>query len=465
MPFIEGLSLLSVLIASLCLGFVFFYYFRVFRNSNYVFHAIVTMMLIVNLLMQISLPLILGFLYNFKIELLYNISLITLSRVIFYQLFYLVIFFFVFKFNYRFSKSNDSFKRNLPNLPSGVFLFMFLGIFLLLTNFSVSSGELGQFNGVVDVNNADTPWDVFTIYLRTMFEYTSICATCLIVFSKDVKRFIKILSILLIIGIVIRQLAIGLRGGIFIISILITLVYFFKNRSIPLLRIMPLLLVLVPIFSFLGGSFREEITRGYLQEADTLERFGFVVDKLFVRKNSVVTDDLAFVEALYSRLEAARNSVCLINEYESGNSVNFKPFISSLISFIPQSVSGIRNYAGSSTEDMFGSAMYFVRFKTYGFSDMGPFLTCAHEYWEGGLLYMLLSALFLGLVVRFILHNKNNISSPWHTFLFFLLLLDAHHGEMSITPPLSLLLRLFFFQIIPTFLFLKLVNMLIGKTE
>ncbi|MDP2105722.1 MAG: hypothetical protein Q8J76_06975, partial [Desulfobulbaceae bacterium] len=153
------------------------------------------------------------------------------------------------------------------------------------------------------------------------------------------------------------------------------------------------------------------------------------------------------------RLEATRNSVSLINLYNNGEGVKLRPTISSLAAFIPTRFWPSKNYPSSSTEDVNGTAMYVVKSETYGFTDMGPFLSSAHDYWEGGIFYTIISAILVGYAWRKLCEWGYRSGYSAISLLVAGSLLDAHHGEISVISPLALTIKVAFFQIIPLIVF------------
>lgn len=462
----------------LCIGLqivMFVLFFKEARQKQ-TLYASILLVLNINLLMQMTIPLIMGVFYSFSIEKEFNISLVGLFEVVLVQFVYLGIFLITFLYKKKPQKFEEGLhlesekveeRKTFLDKPfdNKMFIFIILGMYLLAISFSVSGIAQSVMEAAGGVQKQNSFADIINIYLRTMFEWTALVCAILYIFTGRGPKIIKLIVIVFCVAIVLRQLALGLRGGVFIISILILFVSYLKNNSIDLKKILPIVILLVPIFGFLGGSFREDITSGFLVEADTFERVEIVVTKIFSSDKKVKTDEKSFSESVYSRLEATRNSVSLIKTFNDGDFVQFKPLISAVTALIPQSITGLKNYATSSTDDVSGTAMYEVRAKTYGYTDMGPFLTSAHEYWEGGPLYVIFSAFILGLIWRKL--TKLVIDRNYDTISLVILIsiLDAHHGEMSIAPPLALVIRLFYFQILPTMFVIYMMNKMIKYSK
>lgn len=451
----EILNLLSLIIAVFVQLFVLFLFiYNTLKKRQ--LHAAILALLCVNFLMQLSYPVVYGFFHSFNLELKYRISAFDIFNIVLLHAVYTLIFLLVFL--YKNNKAEMLIQSRLDKIPefdNRHYIFVIIGIYVLIINFSVKGMVQTAAEIAGQVESSDR---VVNIYLKTMFEWTGIVTAVLYIYSIPKFNFLKFLSILFCIGVISRQLAMGLRGGIFIFAMLIIFFSYLTKNKINFRLLIPLLLFLIPLFSFLGGDFREEIVNGNLLKADNFERILVIKDKLLEKKQGTINEkEENIFESLYKRLEASRNSVSLFKLYENNEGACFKPTISALRSFVPQSVTGIKNYPGSTTDNAFGTAMYIVREKTYGLTDMGPYLTSAHEFWEGGIVYLIVSSIILGIIWRklstWVIRRNYDSSS----IIILLLFLDAHHGEMSIFAPLAFIIRLFWYQILPTLILLHLL--------
>jgi len=449
--------MILAIVLCLALQFITFYLFLNETKKKQSLYAAILLVLNINILMQMTIPLIMGPFFSFSIEKKFNISLLHMFEVVVLQIIYIAIFLTTFLYKKKNSKSGlptiRSNIKNTVNLNSfdyRFFVFIIIGVYLFATSLSLAGTvqTVAEIAGEVQKDNSFL--DLVTIYLRTMFEWTALVTAILFLFTSKGSKLIRIIVIIFCVGVVIRQLALGLRGGVFIIAVLVMFVSYVKTNKINFRFIIPLLIVLIPVFSFLGGSFRDSITRGFLVEAGMNERLEIIASNMFSSDKTVSKYEETFSESVYSRLEATRNSVSLIETFNKGEGVGLKPLISSVTALVPQQITGVKNYAASSTDNAYGTAMHVVREKTYGYTDMGPFLASAHEYWEGGPLYLIISAFLLGIIWRKV--TKWCVRRGYDTIslIVLLLLLDAHHGEMSILFPFSLGVRLLYFQILPT---------------
>jgi hypothetical protein len=459
------ISISFVIILCLALQLTTFFLFLNKTKNKESLYASILFVLNINILMQMTLPLIMSAFFSFSIENDYGISLFGIFKVVLLQIVYTCIFLIVFLYGKNSNRYdlflNKSRRKNFVILDSfdyKCFVFILMGGYLLATSLSVGGivQSVAEIAGEVQKDNSLL--DLVTIYLRTMFEWTALVTAVLFLFTSNGSKLIRISVMIFCIGVVLRQLALGLRGGVFIMSILVLFISYIKTNKINFRFVIPAVVLLIPVFSFLGGSFRENITSGFLVEAEMFERLKIIATRMFNSEKNINKEEKSFSESIYSRLEATRNSVSLIEAYDNGFGVGFKPLLSSVTALVPQQVTGVKKYAASSTDNAFGTAMYFVREKTYGFTDMGPFLTSGHEYWEGGPFYLVFSAFLVGMIWRKVTSWCVSRGNDTMSLIILISLLDAHHGEMSVLSPLALVVRLFYFQILPVFILLHFIS-------
>ena len=442
------------------------YLFVKARKGKHELFAAILLVINVNLLMQTTLPGILALFYSYSLEQELHISESGILETVFFQFVYVMCFLATFFYDknkpLHFQRSNtllssgSAFHGGENNLgkrqdfDNRKFIFIIIGIYLLVVNFSVAGTvqTVAQIAGQTQKGNSMS--DVIKIYFDTMFGWTAISTAVIFLFTSKGSKIIKTIVLIYCLGIISRQLALGLRGVIFIFSILIMFFSYLFYRKINLKLILPLLLVIIPVFSYLGGSFRREITRGQLLHTDTFGRLNIIKDNLISRRTEEAEQNQNFLDALYNRLQATRNSVSLVTLYDEGKGVSLRPMISSVRALIPQQITGVKNFAGSSTDNAYGTAMHVVRKETYGASDMGPYLAASEEYWEGGIFYVIFSGLLFGYIWRSVAKWAIRRKYDTTSLIMLAMLLDAHHGEMSVFAPMALVIRLFWFQILPT---------------
>lgn len=473
----------ATLILSILIQLITLFHFIQKSKQKQPLYASILLILNINVLMQVTFPTIFGFIFSFSYERQLGISAFGMFETVFFNSIYITCFLIVFLYKKKNSRLENNYMDNtldknvLINSSKNesewfkfdfkYFFFVIIGIYLLIINFSVAGIVQSVAEIAGEVEKSYTFFDKINIYLRTMFEWTALATSVIFLFTYKGSKLLKFIVLAFCIGIIIRQLAMGLRGGIYIFIMLILFVSYIKKRSLNFRFIIPLIIILIPIFSFLGGEFRQDISYGQLIQSDTFERIGIITNKLLhpTPKIKVNTKKDDIFNSLYIRLEATRNSFSLVNLFDEGKGVNFRPTISSIRAFVPQQVTGIRNFPASSTNNAYGTAMHVVREKTYGTSEMGPYLASAHEYWEGGIVYLVFSAILLGLIWRLL--SKWSIKRGYDTLSLIILLslLDAHHGEMSVLAPLALIIRLFWYQILPIIIITYLINYMIKQME
>jgi hypothetical protein len=326
------------------------------------------------------------------------------------------------------------------------------GIYVLFGTFSVAgyTQTLEQLAAGSDSSLAFP--EVFAIYLQTMFEWTSIVGSVyfLVSYKGRWRTRLKLPVVAYILTFVARLLALGIRGGILTLTVLGLFFLYLETGKIRIWFASGLLVVLFPFFSYLGAEYREGIKDEFLA-VDTVDRLRLIVSEAPSAARSFEGDGIVrTLDAVYLRLESARNSVSLVRLQDRGMGSSLVPTLGSLLAVIPSRLWPDKGYfPASGTDNVFGTAMYVVKRETYGFSDMGPYLASAHEYWEFGLSYVVLSGLLLGLLWRALVQWAVRSHLNTASLLAIGCLLDAHHGELAVLAPLALVIKVFWYQGVP----------------
>lgn len=427
------------------------------------------MILNINIFMEVLLPTLLSVYYSFSIERQLNISNESILQVIILNAIYHLFFFITFLFVVYKPKSHRDVEYNqYEKLKFNFvfFIFILIGIYILATT-SNYENIAREISGTVEMTS-------FNIYLKTMFEYISWGCAIIFLFTYKKNLWLKILVLMFCLSIVLRQLAIGLRGGIFITIMFVIFVSLIVNRKINFKLITLLLIIVIPVFGFLGGEFRDSLYNSGLNKENNIERLKVISNEFIANtftRNKTNTNNRSekekFSYQLYSRLQATRNSVSLIKLHDNGKSAGLKPTINSINALVPGRFLKDKQYPGSINDSYNGTAMYIVRAQTYGTSDMGPYLASAHEYWEGGFFYLLFSSIILGLLWGRLSNWSKKRNFDTYSLIILVSILDAHHGEMTVLSPLSSIIRLFWYQILPfiilTFIIINIENMMIKR--
>lgn len=446
MVFLDNLSVVTLILLVTFFQFILILilWLDIKNKSNRVSAGLI-FILNINFAMQVWIPSFVGVFYGYSLESQFGIKTNEIFYTVLIHLIYLTCFIVTFKYDELvqlmvvkkriricdFSPKNTNVKVNDPIL-----------ITLVLIGFILLWGKSGFSTSSIEWSKC-----MVFIYLQTMFEWSSIIAA-IIILCFGGKLLAKFFSITLILFTQLFLVSQGLRGGVLMLVILVPFYLYIRNGKIPLGLLLIFSLSIMPFFSYLGGDFRNKLQNELLITAP-VERLVFIMEDGFAHGNGVSFEVSDWVFKIYKRLEATRNSVCLIRLNDEGLGVSLRPTISSLFSLVPARVWPEKYYPTSSRGDLRSTAMYVVKAETYGTTDMGPFLSSAHEYWEGGILYTLFSAFIVACFWRQVC-----IRFQFSRYGVLILLvvgggLDAHHGELSVVAPLSHIIKVFFYQIIP----------------
>lgn len=448
--------ILLVVSLALQLGISTMFWHDLKTNSNRFSNGIL-FILNINLGMQVTIPNVIGYFDEYYIE--RNLG-IDPGDLLFVTLIHAIsLFCFFAAFNYKFMQSSAKTRAKDEAADNKIKIkkiteidvkilkaLLIIGYFILWNNFNFS------------LVGAESAGDL-VIYTTTIFEWSSIIASIIIIiFYKD-RVVLKIFAAFLFLGFQLYFISKGLRGGILIFILLFPFYIYIKNGSFNFKIILIGFILVIPIFPYLGGDFRSQLALS-LSDATPVERLESLITGSSSDNDgiSIIKTGVDSLRKIYERLEATRNSVSLINIYNNGNGVQLQPTISSLFAFIPSRFWPSKNYPTSSTQDVNGTAMYVVKSETYGFTDMGPFLSSAHDYWEGGIFYTMISAFLIGYVWRKLCEWGYKKGYSAISLLVAGSLLDAHHGEISVIAPLALTIKVAFFQIIPLIIFFMVIR-------
>ncbi len=408
------------------------------------------MLLNINLAMQLTIPILVSFVEGFAFEADLRITPWDLFTTCVLHAIYVLCFLFAFLTlrdkpvdRIRFLRANDG-------CDARVLVFVAIGTYVTVRKL-IAPDPFQTYEQLAGIARAGTTlYDVLTTYLQTMFEWTSTVAAVifLTLYRGRWHRTLKIAVVVYCILYLVRSLTLGLRGGLFIFLMLGLFFAYVQSGRIRAVYALVIGFCALSMFSYLGGPYREQLYS--LADLGTLDRLQVMVDGMTRSRATNEASGIAgTIDGLYHRLEASRDSVSLVRLFNAGHGVSLTPTTSALTAFIPARLGATPYYVTSSTADVFGTAMHVVRRETYGASDMGPYLASAHQYWEGGILYLVFGGLLCGWIwraaVRWCIHSGTSTAS----LLLLGSLLDAHHGELSVTAPVALFIRLFWYQLVP----------------
>lgn len=409
---------------------------------------------VINNVMQVTVPTVYGVFMDFPIERSLGLSPANIVQVLFLHLIYYILFVFVFLNRLPLLRKDNAGALHWQIDSFTLKIFLVLGLWQRLTTLDVSGLGGYQANEQVILRGQYSPPELVSIYLNTMFGWTTLACSAILFVDKETSRYWRLLSAATLLLYVLRQTALGLRGGVFIVGVLLAFLTIAYGRTRGVLYFFLAVAIIAPVFTMLGSSYRIDVQQ-FLVRANTFERLAYIAKSLASSQSS--REDDILLENLMVRLQATRHSVALIRLYDNGKGAGLKPMTSALAAVVPGWLWPSKPYPTSSTDDASGSAMYVSVKETNGRSDMGPYLTSAHAYWEGGIIWLIACGLATGWlwnqIVKWSYRRKDGI-----VLLVLVMLLDAHHGEMEVLAPIPSIIRLFWYSILPVLLFVYAVE-------
>ena len=332
-------------------------------------------------------------------------------------------------------------------------MIMLLGAYGLVVNLSGFFTPVGSIEDVAhtaDITVAASWWAQISVWIQACYSWPALVAAALLVVEPKIPRLLRFLGATSLAALALDGLSSGMRGRLtWIVSLLVIIGYLLNRKKIIYVGVGAVLLVL-PLFVFLGGRFRM-IYYSELEGASRVE----VLSRLFESvKTGEIKDpeDMSFVASLADRAQGPRNSIILYELYDTGQGAGFKPLSSALYMPIPRVFWPDKRPAGSIDTTNTGAAVYLVRKIGYGapIYNMGPILSSAHAYWEWGWLGVLLGGVITGLFWNVLLTLCERSARPLHLIVVLsfsaALLID---GFLTALMPLYAIVRAFWF-ILPT---------------
>ena len=308
-------------------------------------------------------------------------------------------------------------------------------------------------------------------WVEGVFQMPSIVTSAIILFpSKQVEKYSllwRLIAILVLLLISLQTLSSGVRGRVVTITIVMTIIGYINNRKAPLYFGLAIMMLLTSMFTFLGGPMRSI----YFSADNDVSRFDLLITIYDAAKGStnIVNQygeaDSRFLFKLAQRAQAPRNSIVLYDQFDSGKSAGFLPIVSAVYLPIPRVIWENKRPAGSASSDNYGSATYLVRNIGHGAYEynMGPYLTSAHAYWEGGWLWLIMVAIVTAGFLRTVLSWAEKKKSIFSLIVVMILIQGLiSNGFITLFQPVFEYLRYFWIMIFPLFLFRVIITNLFG---
>jgi hypothetical protein len=328
-----------------------------------------------------------------------------------------------------------------------------IGVLINLLGFLKPVESYEEFTHHADVVISSS-WSVIVWdWTQGAFYFPSLIAAALLVVGPKVPRVLRLVGATSLALLALQGLSSGVRGRLTWVVSLLVIIGYLMNRRKPIYVGVGILLLVLPLFTFLGGDFRV-IYYSQLEGDSRVQALNRIV-KSVETGESKDPESEGLVANLAERAQGPRNSIILHELYDTGQSAGFRPLISALYLPIPRVLWPDKRPAGSIDMTNFGSAVYLVRRIGYGapIYNMGPVLSSAHAYWEWGWLGVLLSGFITGLFWNGLLTLCDGSARPLNLIVVLTfsaaLLID---GFLTALNPLYAIVRSFWLGVVPTLL-------------
>ena len=305
-------------------------------------------------------------------------------------------------------------------------------------------------------------------WIEGVFQIPAIITSAIILFpSNKVEKYRllwRLLAISVLLIVAMQGLTMGIRGRVVTIVITLAIVGYINKRKEPFYYGVIIMLIATTLFTFLGGPMRSL----YYSSNNDLSRIGLIstiYDEATgseSRASQYGAADNRFLFKLAERAQAPRNSIVLYEQFDSGNLAGLWPIVSALHLPIPKALWKEKRPAGSSNSLTYGQATYVVRKVGHGAYDynMGPYLTSAHAYWEGGWLWLLTMSIVTAIFLKLVLSWSEKRKSIFSLIVVLILMQGViSNGFITIFQPLFEYIRYFWIMIFPLFI----LNFIISK--
>jgi len=385
-----------IIVHCLCLIFTVKYFYK---KNNKIYTIIFGLGFIYDILLQIY-PTIFSLFTKFILEQEIYVTPEELLKVytgeVIFSLLFLISFFY---FHNRTYVSNYEDKSVSPRRES-----FFILIFII---FSCAYSVLDIINPKVDPNliisHAEIKvhrslLEMIVYWFSGMFKTPGMILSAYVLIEKKYSKKLRFLSLFNLLVIFFSALFIGWRGPLLWVPVLI-LVSSYLNERYKYIKVAVFVIILIiPAFSF---------TRTYIRANSIIinslsidQRIGYVVSGyLSVLSGEINIDESrgSIFTSYAERGAGLRNSAFLYRLYDQGREGGISPIVSSLYFPIPRFIWSEKRPPGSTDNTNYGAAIFLAQSQRgESLSSMGPITVSAHAYWEGGYLWLIISALTLG---------------------------------------------------------------------
>ena len=328
-----------------------------------------------------------------------------------------------------------------------------LGLLVNLSGFFTPVGSFQELTRQADITIPQGWWVQLWVWIQVCFRFPALVAAALLVIEPKIPKLFRLLGATSLAALALDGLSSGMRGRLtWIVSLVVIVGYLLNRKKVIYVSVGAVLLVL-PLFVFLGGGFRS-ISYSELEGASRVEALSRLFEAV---KTGEIKDpeSESFVAALARRAQGPRNSIILHELYDTGQSAGFKPLFSAFFVPIPRVFWPTKRPPGSTDETSYGAAIYLAVRLTYGapIYAMGPILSSAHAYWEWGWLGVVLSGVITGLFWNVLLTLCERSARPLHLIVVLsfsaALLID---GFLTALMPLYAIVTIFWSAVFPTLL-------------
>lgn len=256
----------------------------------------------------------------------------------------------------------------------------------------------------------------------------------------------------------------GFRGGILLILGLLISFGLLSNRRRFVYALIIIVMLSIPLMPWVQQIMRYETATASKSGISRIEMLPNVFRMIseYIRGDVILPTNRSFMESWVLRAQGARNSIVLYKLYDQDQSAGVHPLFGAMIMPIPRAIFPDKPVAGSTDSTNLGAAIFRVQqAKPYSsYQDMGPLTASAHAYWEGGLLWVVLSGFITGFFWSSILKWAEKSSSVRGIIIVFGFMAALPiDGFFSMLNPLYTYVRIIWTLIIPIFLLDKFLQL------